>query len=298
MKWNLDKKKILFIAPSGWPPDMAALNRAAAYFSAHGWQVQASDNVWQQHERFAGDDTTRIAALHAAARSDASVVMAVRGGYGLTRLLDRIDWELIKASKKIWVGHSDFTAFQLALLAQRKGLSWAGPMACYDFGVEPVSSFTERYFQTALQGQPVSIHVRAARQPKLDVQGRLWGGNLTVLCSLVGTPYLPKIPGGLLFIEDVNEHPYRIERMVYQLHYAGVLKQQRALLLGDFSAYKLTAYDNGYDFSAMVTHLRQCLRIPVLTGLPFGHCTDKLTLPVGHMVHISSTRSGYRLSWN
>jgi muramoyltetrapeptide carboxypeptidase len=288
-------KKILFIAPSGALTNEDCLNRAAAYFSAHGWQVQASDNVWQKVQRFAGDDALRLQELHAAARSDADVIMPVRGGYGLTRLLSRIDWNLIRAAKKIWVGHSDFTAFHLALLAQTKRQSLAGPMACYDFGAERVSPFTERHFWPLLEGGQVNVKVKALGQPKLAVQGRLWGGNLTVLSSLVGTSYLPPVRGGILFLEDIHEHPYRIERMLYQLEQAGCLKHQRAVLLGDFSGYQLSAHDNGYDFERMVAHVRERFKLPVLTGLPFGHCADKLTLPVGAQASLVSERGGYRL---
>jgi muramoyltetrapeptide carboxypeptidase len=288
-------KKIVFIAPSGSLTSHICLDRAAAYFSSRGWQVQASDNIWKKYERFAGTDDLRLQELHAAARSNAQVVMAVRGGYGLTRLLSRIDWRLIRASKKIWVGHSDFTAFQLALLARTQGQSLAGPMACYDFGADTVSPFTERYFWPLLEKGEIEIKVPALRQPKVAVQGRLWGGNLTVLCSLIGTPYLPKVPGGILFLEDIHEHPYRVERMLYQLEQVGCLKQQRAVLLGDFSGYQLSAHDNGYDFERMLAHVRQRFSIPILTGLPFGHCPDKLTLPVGAQARVTSERGGYRL---
>jgi muramoyltetrapeptide carboxypeptidase len=291
-------KKILFIAPSGALTHEANLDRAAAYFSARGWQVEASDNIWQRHERFAGNDELRLQELHAAARSDAQVVMAVRGGYGLSRLLSRINWNLIRASKKIWIGHSDFTAFHLALLAQTKASSLAGPMACYDFGADALSPFTERHFWRLLEDGEVNVKVKASGQPKLAVEGRLWGGNLTVLSSLVGTPYLPQVRGGLLFLEDIHEHPYRVERMLYQLALSGCLKQQRAVLLGDFSGYALSAHDNGYDFDRMVAHLRERFKVPILTGLPFGHCTDKLTLPVGAMASVVSERGGYRLTFS
>jgi muramoyltetrapeptide carboxypeptidase len=115
----------------------------------------------------------------------------------------------------------------------------------------------------------------------LDVQGTLWGGNLALLAHLVGTPYLPRVDAGILFVEDVGEHPYRIERMLYQLHHAGILDRQRALLFGEFNEYSLGANDNGYDFDAMIEHVRASFGIPVFTGLPFGHRRDKLTLPHG-----------------
>lgn len=288
-------KKIYFIAPSGCIADTSAVDRAASYFGKLGWQVQVGQNVWHKHERFAGDDATRVKELHAAARSDADVVMAVRGGYGLTRLLDKINWALIKKSQKLWVGHSDFTAFQLALLARSRTVSYAGPMALYDFSGEQTSSFTEKYLWSALRKKTTTIRVRDREQPQCDVEGILWGGNLTVLCSLIGTRYLPKIQGGILFLEDVNEHPYRIERMLYQLQYAGILPKQSAVVFGDFSGYKLGVADNGYSFDMMVKHVRQRFHVPILTHLPFGHCVDKVTLPVGAKGTLQVSRGGYVL---
>jgi len=109
---------------------------------------------------------------------------------------------------------------------------------------------------------------------------------------LLGTPWMPAIKNGILFIEDVNEHPYRVERMLLQLSQAGILDRQRAIVLGDFSGYKLTDYDNGYDFTQMLSYMRERLSIPILQGLPFGHMKDKVTLPVGaHCVLDSSEDS-------
>lgn len=293
--------RLAFVAPSGWPADADTLDRAARWFSRRGWSVEADDAVFSRHQRFAGEDPVRLASLlHAAIDSPARVVMAVRGGYGMSRLLDAIDWaaigKLARAGRKLFVGHSDFTAFHLALLARADAPSFAGPMACYDFGGKRVSTFMQQHFFSLLGAREHAVTIRAARQPRLAVEGRLWGGNLAMVASLVGTPYGPDIEGGVLFLEDVNEHPYRIERMLYQLHHAGVLGRQRAILLGDFSAYALLPNDNGYDFDTMVAHLRERVGVPILTGLPFGHCPEKLTLPVGGHAAVETVRGGYRLT--
>jgi len=117
--------------------------------------------------------------------------------------------------------------------------------------------------------------------PDISVAGTLWGGNLTMVASLVGTRHFPGIDGGILFLEDVAEHPYRVERLLYQLHYADVLVRQRAVLLGGFTEYQLNDNDGGYDLAAAVAQLRSIAGVPIFTGLPFGHVPDKLTLPVG-----------------
>ena len=117
--------------------------------------------------------------------------------------------------------------------------------------------------------------------PDVAVEGTLWGGNLALVAHLVGTPHLPRVDGGILFLEDVGEHPYRIERMLHQLHFAGVLGAQRAVLLGTFTGYATGPNDNGYDLAAVVDDARRRFGVPICTGLPFGHVPDKLTLPVG-----------------
>ncbi len=124
----------------------------------------------------------------------------------------------------------------------------------------------------ALQGKRAGVWARDAM---------LWGGNLTVLCSLLGTPFFPKVKGGVLFLEDVGEHPYRIERMLSQLLHAGVLAQQKAIVLGAFTDYQLTPHDRGFNLKSVVQFLRSQLKVPVLTDLPFGHVATRVCLPVG-----------------
>lgn len=288
---------IAFVAPSGRVLTPGWIDRAGSYFTQLGWSAVAPDALWSVHERFAGTDDERVESLNAIARDpNVDVVMAARGGYGLSRILDRIDWKAMARSGKLFVGHSDFTAFNLGLLARTGAVSFQGPTAGYDFGQESVSSFTEESFLTALTSSEYEVKVQAPGQPKVDLRGMLWGGNLAMVASLVGTPYFPEVKGGILFLEDVSEHPYRIERMLLQLLHAGILKRQRAILLGGFTEYQLWPHDNGYDFDSMVAFLRKRLSIPILTGLPFGHIRDKVTLPVGGQARLQSMRGGYRLS--
>ena len=294
------KPGIGFIAPSGQSLDAAALERAIGYFKARGWRVVAPAAVGGLHERFAGNDQVRLDALHAMARrDDVEVVMAVRGGYGLSRLLGAIDYRLLAACGKTFVGHSDFTALLCAGYSQGRMPGVAGPTAAFDFGAPAVSDFTERHFWRVMEREKDEIEVACAmpRGMAATVAGPLWGGNLAMLAHLTGTPYLPRIKGGILFVEDINEHPYRVERMLYQRLHAGVLARQNALILGDFSGYRLAANDNGYDFAAMVAHLRGALPIPVLTELPFGHVRDKLSLPIGARARLDMAADGYRLRY-
>jgi muramoyltetrapeptide carboxypeptidase len=159
-----------------------------------------------------------------------------------------------------------------------------------------VSDFTHQHFWQCLHNQSITIQASCKDNPIVDVQGTLWGGNLSMLVSLIGTPWMPNVEGGILFIEDVNEHPYRVERMLLQLAHAGILQKQKAVLLGDFSAYKLSDYDNGYNFDAMLNFMRQHVAVPLLQGLQFGHTLDKLTLPVGAEANLHSDAQGFTLT--
>ncbi|WP_025915464.1 muramoyltetrapeptide carboxypeptidase [Herminiimonas sp. CN] len=288
---------VAIVAPSGYPPDDCVLARGIALLQAQGCRIHNYYEPAASYQRFGGTPASCQAQLHAAAANpDVQIVMAVRGGYGLSRLLPALDLAQLAASGKLFVGHSDFTVLQMALLAQAGAVSFAGPMLCSDFGREDASAFTLRHFWDCLESDTHRITVPAAGNPAVDVGGTLWGGNLTILNHLLGTPYFPQIRNGILFIEDINEHPYRIERMLLQLLHAGVLAQQRAILLGDFSGYRVTDYDRGYDFNAMLAFIRSQLTIPVLTGLPFGHVADKLTLPVGGHAHLASDASAFQLT--
>ncbi len=292
---NQAPRTIAVVAPSGYAPDPAAFQRGLERLRALGHTVKDYSATSARHQRFAATDAQRLAQLHDAARDDeVEIVIALRGGYGLSRLLPEIDFKLLAASGKRWVGHSDFTVLQMGMLAQGAA-SFAGPMICDDFSREDLSEFTHTHFWQCLSQDELTLDVSAAGNPALSISGKLWGGNLAMLAHLAGTPWMPKIEGGILFVEDVNEHPYRVERMLLQLAHAGVLTSQQTILLGDFSGYKLSDYDNGYDFAAMADWLSGYLGLPVLRGLPFGHVRDKLTLPVGADCRLSSDASGFRL---
>jgi muramoyltetrapeptide carboxypeptidase len=286
---NSSPRHIAIVAPSGYASDREAYTRAVKHFIDLGHHVHDFSSANARFQRFAATDAERVAQLHAAANHpDVELVIAVRGGYGLSRLLPTIDFPLLAKSGKRFIGHSDFTALHMGLLTQQ-AVSYAGPMICDDFSRVDMSDFTHSYFWQAVSHDHFDVTVKTASNPVITCEGRLWGGNLAMLTHLLGTPWMPHIKQGILFVEDVNEHPYRIERMMLQLLHAGVLHEQQAIILGDFSAYKLTDYDNGYDFEAMLDYLRQVIQVPILTGLPFGHVRDKLTLPVGADCHLEST---------
>ncbi len=332
----MTQKTIYIYSPAGAVRDVGAFRRGVKRLQALGHRVIVDEAALKSHQRFAGDDEERLAAIGRAAHSGADVALISRGGYGLTRLLPRLPYAAITRSIQHgmhWVGLSDFTAFQMALLAHTLretgtsdgGHTWAGPALCADFGADPQQApegdvcpddIMEACFDDVLLGQAEGTgwripldeakalrqHTRAAAdEPSLHIEDAvLWGGNLSMVVNLLGTPYFPAIEGGILFLEDVNDHPYRIERNLTQLLYSGVLARQRAVLLGQFSDYRLApAHDRGFDFKPVVRWLRQQLpaHIPVLTDLPFGHVATKVMLPVGQSVDLLVQHRDVLLLW-
>ena len=302
---------LTLFTPSGVVAAAKPVRLAARRLAKLGFDVALDDAALARHQRFGGDDDTRLAALHRVAAQAPSIAMATRGGYGLTRLLDRIDWKRIATSVERgtrWVGHSDFTALQLGLLAHARATTWAGPMACYDFGretgehgekaIDAVDEVTRDCFVEAMSGELEAVGFRTeAGFDGLDVKGTLWGGNLCMVSSLLGTPHWPRIKGGVLFLEDVNEHPYRVERSLLQLQQAGVLDAQKAVLLGAFTDFRPSPLDRGYTLKSMLAQLRSVTRTPILTGLPFGHVPTKVTLPVGARVQLVVQARDVLIGW-
>jgi muramoyltetrapeptide carboxypeptidase len=288
---------IAIVAPGGYALDSSALERGIRRLQGQGRIVHNYYDPAQVFQRFGGTDAARLDQLHAAAADrDVQVVMALRGQYGMTRLLPHIDFEAMAASGKVFVGFSDFTAFSMALMAKTGAISYAGPMFAGDFGHDEAVDFTLDNFWRCLAGPTHAIVEASANNPAVDLSGKIWGGNLAMLVSLLGTDYFPRIDGGILFVEDINEHPYRVERMLLQLLQAGVLGRQKALILGDFSGYRLSPADNGYDFDVMLAYLRSTLPIPVLTGLQFGHIRKRVTIPFGAQATLVSDAARFELT--
>ena len=304
---------IYVYSPSGAVRDRAAFRRGIKRLQAMGHEVEVDPDALASWQRFAGDDATRLAAIERAAASGADVALITRGGYGLSRLLPQLPWRaLARAAERgtRWVGFSDFTVVQLGLLARGPTVTWAGPALCEGFGASDTADAAEGHgggtsggpdeimlagFEDLVDGSGEGTGWRlpagdvaalAGRPAHLARHAPLWGGNLAMVQSLLGTPWWPEVKGGVLFLEEVSEHPYRIERMLLQLLHAGVLARQKAVLLGQFTDYRLNGHDRGYTLAKVVEQLRSQLKVPVLTGLPFGHTPTKVLLPVGAEVDV------------
>jgi len=284
---------VAFLALSGYEADSTRLERAIGYFQDRGHRVVVAPDPGKRTLRFAATEAERLAAFRSVVSNpDLSLVLGLRGGYGLTRLLPHLDFEAlstqIKESGTRWVGHSDWTVLVLGLLARTGGVSFAGPMAAPDFGALSPDGFMEEHFWSAMARDSVDLEWQTEAAPA-EAEGILWGGNLSILCSLIGTPFLPRIRGGILFLEDVNEHPYRIERMLLQLLQAGVLSSQKAVVFGEFTGYRAADYDQGFDLGAVFEFVASSCAVPFVGGLPFGHVSRKVTLPVGAWARLSAS---------
>ena len=279
--------RIELIGPSGYPHDHEAMDRGVARLREFGCDVQGIDVLGRAELRFAGTDVQRAADLNSLASMHTlpDIALAIRGGYGATRLLEHLHYDALRerlsGTSTVLVGHSDFTAVQMALHAKAGLVTLGGPMLGPDFGAAELSDFTWGHFWQTMNAGANQVSWLCRDMLRVDVEGPLWGGNLAMLCSLLGTPYFPRIDGGILFVEDINEPPFRIERLLYQLQLAGVLGRQKALLLGQFTHCNASPYDNGYDLDAGFGQIRAIAGIPVLSDLPFGHVPDKFTLPFG-----------------
>ena len=265
--------------------DEVLLAMGANYLRELGHQIVVAEETLHAWRYFAGTDDERLAGFHRLLEDPTvDMILMARGGYGLSRVLHRVDWSRVAASGKAFVGFSDFTGFNMAAYACANLVTYHGPMLTSDFAKDEPDSFAMQHFWMAVSNESHRIDDVASPHEygERRIEGRLWGGNLSLLANMVGTPYFPQIDDGILYVEEVGEEPYAMERNFLQLHHSGALGRQRALLLGDFTdcvAKNPSRYP--YSIDEMIETLRALLPFPVLTGLPFGHVARKVTLPFG-----------------
>lgn len=287
------------IAPSGYCINQEAAQRGVARLLDDGHRVQNQTIIPRRQQRFAGTEAQRLRDINALAHLPGTdqIVLAVRGGYGASRLLEQIDWQGLADRQQqdplLICGHSDFTVIQLGLLALHNVITFSGPMLAGNFGAPELNAFTLEHFWRALQNPTYSVEWQG-EGPTCERKGQLWGGNLAMVVSLIGTRWLPAIENGILVLEDINEHPFRVERMLLQLHHAGILDRQQAIVLGSFSGSAANDYDAGYDLATMIDYLRSRVSVPIISGLDFGHEQRTVTLPLGaqaSLVHAAGKTS-------
>lgn len=282
-----------WVTPEG-KIDWALRRRALAAAEDLGFAVREMAGSFEETARFAGDDDTRARDLMCAMTEvDGDLVMSLRGGYGAGRLLTLLDWHRLSSGRTPLVGYSDTTAITTALLAKTGRESWQGPTLRDLIDIDPL---TEKGLKQVLGLEEFSVSWESDAEP-LTVEGALWGGNLAVLTSLLGSDFFPDVSGGILFIEDVGEAAYRVERMLLTLANAGILARQKALIVGDLAGVdRATGWQGDFDSQMMLDFIRRRTGIPVITGLPFGHLHAKCSLPVGRFVRLEAGDGRVRLT--
>ena len=283
-----------------------------------GFKIDNPAITDRQYLRFAGTDSQRASDLQniaTGAIEAPKLLLGVRGGYGAMRLLPLIDWQtlgrIMQERGTILAGFSDVTAIQCALLAQGDMSSLAAPMLYSEFGKNNPDQVSCRQFARALTDPKLTIDVTnaALTSEKLPtvlatsatqtITGTIWGGNLSVVSALAGSPYLPRIKGGIVFLEDVGEQTYRIERMLYDLYLAGVFKDQQAIVFGAITGTGEDSYDARYDISIVIQNLHELTGLPIYNGMRFGHIAQKQSFPLGATCEISvNTTGGYQLKFS
>ena len=275
---------------------------------AMGLKPKRGSNLLNRYGYLAGADKDRAADVNAMfADKDVRAIFAVRGGWGSARLLPYLDWDVIRANPKLLTGFSDITALHMAIAAKGGFISLHGPNAGSAWGKASWDSFRQIAFDGATptfanpEGGEDRLVQRRWRTRVLGTgngkaQGRLLGGNLTVLTALAGTPYLPSFDGAILFLEDVGEAEYRIDRMLTQLGQAGVLKNLKGVVFGQCTDCVNTGNSyGGFTLNDVLTQHLGSLGVPAYQGAYFGHITDQFTLPVGALAEIDADAGTLRM---
>jgi len=282
------------ITPAAYVSDPDRLLRARRTVEYFGLRPKFGKNVGRRAGYLGGSTVERVADLHEMFEDQAvKAVWAIRGGVGSTQLLDRIDYALMRQHPKIFIGYSDITALHLAIQKRCGLITFHGPVV-----VSPFSEFTETHFRRALfetkplgslSNPPAARRLRP-QHPLRTVKpgrarGRLAGGNLSLICATMGTPFEIDTRGCLLLLEDVDEEPYSIDQMLTQLRLAGKLDGVAGILFGECSNCRPRDYKPGFESSfsvgEVIDQILGDLKVPILSGLVFGHTDDQLTIPLG-----------------
>lgn len=284
--------RMALVAPAGPLLERDDLTRAAALCRALGYEPVPGPHAGGRYGYFSGTDEERLADLNGAFRDPSiDAVWCIRGGYGVTRILEHVDFEALARRPRAVIGYSDITAL-LAGITRRAGLvAFHAPTARAE-----MPGFSRRHFARVLtaaepagtlESLPVPADVLVPRENRVVTirggmaEGPLAGGNLTLLQCLIGTRFLPDLDGALLFLEDVNEELYRIDRMLAHLRLAGALARIRGVLIGRFSGLERHNADGALGLDEVLEHHFGPLGVPVAHGLPIGHIDDQWTVPLG-----------------
>ena len=284
--------RVALVAPAGPLLEHDDLTRAEALCRALGYQPRLAPNTAQRYGYFAGTDEQRLADLNAALRDpEVDAIWCIRGGYGVTRILDQVDFDALARRPRPLIGYSDITALLNAALHHAGVVTFHAPMAR-----AAMPPFSRRHFERVLaSGEPAGrldrlpapSDVLLPKENRITTlrggiaEGWLAGGNLSLVQCLVGTAHLPDLDGAILFLEDVGEDLYRVDRMLAHLRMAGALGRLRGVVVGRFTELKRAMSDGALGFEEVLATYFLPLGIPVASGFPIGHIDDQWTLPLG-----------------
>ncbi len=295
------------VAPASPPADPKIIDRCVAGLERLGFKSRLASHARHRCGFLAGTDRERATDLMKLfADPQVKAIFCVRGGYGAARLLPLLNYRIIHAHPKIFVGYSDITSLHCALLVKAGLISFHGPMLSFDFAKDNPPTFTRGNFLRTLMNPvpPGSIcrsyggrTVRVLRDG--TATGQLVGGNLSVLCTTLATPFQPSFAGKILFLEDVGEAPYRFDRMLTHLLNAGLLAQVAGIAIGINKNCKDPNVGKRREFRQTVDDVIKerllPLKIPVVTGLPFGHLRHNATLPVGARASLDGNKGDLQI---
>lgn len=285
------------VAAPGGPIRREMVDRGMAYLAARGFHPVAGRSLGRRHAYLAGEDHERLDDLNRLiADPDIRAVWFARGGYGSTRIVQGVDFAALRQSPKALIGYSDITVLQSAALTEACLQTFHGPLVTE---LADPGSFDEASLWSALSGRPGG---RTHVVPPASVvrpgrgEGPLVGGCLSLLVSLVGTPYEPPLDGSILFWEDVNEEPYRIDRMLGHLRLSGRLAKLRGMIVGRLVGCRAEDPDDNLPLAGILAAHLAGTDYPVVVDFPAGHCAGKVTLPIGRDVRVDTTGPGVTIS--
>lgn len=266
--------------------DRATLEADLPALRQKGWEVKLGENVFKRDRFCAGTDEERVRDLHTFFKDgDIDIIIAARGGYGTARLLPLLDYELIRKHPKPFVGLSDTTAFQNAVLKKCNIVTFSGFVAAYDAANGKISPVTEASLDDVLAGREQRFSGTALYGG--TAEGRLIGGCLSLVETLAGTPYMPETKGNVLLLEDVGEDPYRIDRMMTHLYSAGVFNDLSGIAFGEF--YRCSPKDkNDGTVDDVLNEWGNKLKIPAVRDIIYGHQPNHCVVPLGGTAKIEN----------
>ncbi len=286
------------VAPASTPTPNEKIEKGVHYLERLGYRVKVGKFVQEVLGYLAGTDEQRASDINEMLRDRAvKAIFALRGGYGTPRLLSRIDYAAARRNPKIIVGYSDLTALQMALFKKIGLVTFSGPMVAVEMW-NAMDPYTEEHFWRILTStkaigallNPENEPLRLMNPGKAE--GRLIGGNFSLMASLMGTPFQPDFKKILLVLEEVDEAPHRVDRMFAQLHNAGVLKKISGLILGKFTDCVPSDPSKPHlTVEQVLQDVSQRVKCPVISNFQYGHIPKKLTIPLGLKARME-TRKG------